>query len=190
MFTKSLPIETKLPSLIMTDTVFKNAEIPESILGSHTAVIEDEELSIEEIPTIDNTTETVQYNHTDIILNATRNTLLRQDIRPGQKIREYAIEITPDGNTFRGRAVLTVDLTFATREDDIELHCEELDIHSVMAGVFSEANALPVESFEIDEGILEITTGQLASSYILIIDYTGSLTSAGQGLYQGQYNDA
>lgn len=191
MFTKSLPIDTRLPSLTTTDTVFKISEIPElaNILRSHAALTEDEVLPTEEIPSIDNSTEIIDGNHTDIILNMTRNDLLRFDVRPGQNIREYAIEITPSGYTFTGRAVITVELTFATREDPIILHCDDdLNIQSVMVGVFTETNAVQAD-FDHDEGLLEIEPAQIASSYILIISYSGSLITAGRGLYRGRFND-
>ncbi|KOB74749.1 Aminopeptidase N-11 [Operophtera brumata] len=186
VFTKSLPIDTRLPSLITTDNVFKISEIPDvaNILRAHAAITEDEVLPTEETPSIDNSTEIIDGNHTDIILNMTRNALLRQDVRPGQNVREYAIEITPTGNSFTGRAVITVELTFATREDPIVLHCDDdLNIQSVMVGVFTETNALQA-NFDHDEGLLEIEPVQIASSYILIISYSGSLTIAGQGLNQ------
>lgn len=185
-----MPIETKFPSLITTNTVFKNVEIQEAAdsFESNLEVIEDKVLPTEAIPNIDSFTEPVEGNHSDLMFNMARN----EEIRPGQTVREYAIEITPNGNMFNGRAVISVELTFVTREDPIVLHCKDLNIQSVMAGVFSEANAIQASIVhDNDDGLLEITPLQPnpASSYILIITYTGSMTGAGQGFYQGQYND-
>lgn len=192
VYTKSFPIETKFPSLVTTSTIFKTAEIPEieNNNDSNTSGIKDEILSTEDFPSVDSFTEPIERNHSDIILNMTRNNLLRQNIRPGQNIQSYAIEITPNGNTFTGRAVIRVELTPGTREDAIILHCVDLNIQSVLAGTFSEENAVQAWfNHDNDDGILEIEPADVAGTYVLIITYTGSLATGGQGLYLGQYND-
>lgn len=199
--TKSLPISTILPALTTSDTVFQHGDVPaiETAVSSFrnrvAAIAEHENLTaaanktnalITEPPATDSHTIFTDLNSTHVY-NRTRNTLLR-NVRPGQEIRQYAVQLTVSENTFTGRAVIDVVLQFATREDPIVLHVEGLTILSVMAGVFTETNALPAD-FDVDEGLLEIEPSIIASSYILIIEYTGSLTTVGRGLYRGSYDN-
>lgn len=177
MFTKSLPINTKLPSLTTTDTVFKSADIP--------IVTE----AAEEFGEAYSETTVEPKNETKLVapVNVTRDALFRQ-IRVGQEVRRYTIELTANGDTFNGRAVLVVNLDEATREDPIVLHADQLDINSVRVGVFTEANAVDA-GFALDAGILEIFPEVEASTYIVIIEYSGQLTDSGKGLYLGHYDD-
>lgn len=178
VFTKSLPIkDTKLSTLTTTDTVFQNAEVP---------LVAD---TTEELTTENSDTTLEIRNDTDVTIpaNISSHNLLR-NIRPGQEIRQYAIELTDEGNTFSGRIVIDIVLTQATREDPIVLHADGLDILSVKAGVFTDASAVDV-GFNLDGQILEIFPDVIASSYIVVIEYTGQYAVGGQGLHRGLYDN-
>lgn len=113
------------------------------------------------------------------------NTLFR-NVRPGQDARQYSVEITINGRSFDGRAVIQVQLTDATREDPIAFHVEDLNILSVRTGIFTEVNAIAAD-FDVEDGVLEIEPQQEAANYIVVIEYTGSL-DGGVGLYEGDFN--
>lgn len=177
VFTKSLPINTHLHSLTSTDTSFKISEIP--------IVIE----PIEGFPI--NNSETIvdskNVTFVEVPVNATRDFMFRQNIRPGQQVRSYALEITINGDRFEGRAVLDVVLTPDTREDDIILHIDGLSIKSVKTGVFSAANAIDAD-FDIDDQELSISPANVGSSYFVVIEYDAPLAIGGFGLHLGRYN--
>lgn len=136
----------------------------------------------------------ISHNHnSNSYINITEARILGRtaitQIRPGQRVRQYAIELTVnDDDTFTGRIVLAVSLTIATREDPIALAVENLNIQSVDAGVFSEIDTMPAE-FNVDDGVLEIIPQQNSVAYFIIITYTGSLSFVGTGLFRGNYMD-
>ncbi|KAJ8727740.1 hypothetical protein PYW07_001859 [Mythimna separata] len=112
----------------------------------------------------------------------------KQNVRPGQQVRSYALEISVNGDSFEGRAVLDVVLTTETRDDDIVLHVDGLDVGSVQTGVFSIANAVDAD-FNVDGNQLMIAPRNRGQSYFVIIEYSGSLADNGRGLYLGHYDD-
>ncbi|KAJ8733125.1 hypothetical protein PYW08_001423 [Mythimna loreyi] len=134
----------------------------------------------------------VLANSLPTIVNATGDDSIRGNIRPGQVVRSYSLEITVNnntvnGNTFDGRAVLDIMLTPATREDAIILHVKDLLIKSVKVGMFSSVNVVEAD-FHVDYEELYIYPTIVALSYIVIIEYTGYLTESGLGLHLGKYN--
>lgn len=217
VFIKSLPIDIKVPSLTTSDTVFGNLpviEVTENIENQVTEKSSDEANEEIEIvvkttqnevfnttrqqmkPKEDNNhtvelgifaTEEVPTNASTISRNITRDSFVRQ-IRPGQQATQYAIELTLNGGSFTGRAVINVNLEFVSREDPILFHVEDLNIQSVLVGLFSQGNAGAAE-FNVDDGVLEISPPVVASSYIVIIEYSGTIFSNGQGLFQSDFGD-
>ncbi|XP_063360349.1 aminopeptidase N-like [Cydia amplana] len=150
------------------------------------STVEDEVLTTTESVIIPFTSEednAVESNVT-MLTNGTRS--LFRNVRPGQEARQYSIEITPNGNTFTGRAVIQVRITSATMEDPIVLHVEDLNIQAVRTGIFTEVNAIPAD-FNVDDGVLEIWPQQEASNYIVVIEYTGNMQT-GFGLFQGEFS--
>lgn len=178
VFTKSLPIDTR-PSLITTETSFVSSDLGTSTIETtfNVNTLQNEIKTSEAI-----TNETEARNAT-----VPRNSMLRE-VRPGQEVRNYDIELTYDGNQFIGRIVIDVVLTLETREDPIVFHAVDLDITRVMTGVFTEANAIDAD-FDLDDGLLEISPPQLATSYVVIIYYSIQLSNGGPGVYFGEGND-
>ncbi|KAM3967321.1 membrane alanyl aminopeptidase [Aphomia sociella] len=175
VFTKSFPIDTTIKSTTIADTVFNNIQALELP-------------TIEPSPKNEVTEATKStVNATVGVVNGTRNVPFR-DIREGQQVKQYAIEISVNGNSFDGRAVLFVELDRNTREDPILLHFEDLNIKSVQASVFTAANPIDADFFD-DDGILEISPQLIASSYVLFIEYSGQLENGGRGFHLGQYGD-
>lgn len=124
--------------------------------------------------------------------NAAQSRTLRNQIRPGMVVTNYIIEIDPhvDGGTFSGRLTTDVSIDRASVEDPVMFYVRDLDIDSVtyaLVGgtIFRDADF----SVDEDEGTLEIDTGQEATVYKFIIEYTGSLEVAGQALYAGSYSN-
>lgn len=120
-------------------------------------------------------------------MNTNRDSLISQNIRPGQYVRSYELEITVNGDKFDGRAILNVIVTLLTREDDIFLLIDGLDIKSIRTAVFSSANAAEAE-FEFKNQELSIYPVFIAASYIDIIEYSAPLATDGLGLHLGRYN--
>ncbi|XP_061710734.1 aminopeptidase N-like isoform X2 [Cydia pomonella] len=148
--------------------------------------VEDEVLTTTEsvlVPFPSEEDNAVQSNVT-MLTNATRS--LFRNVRPGQEARQYSIEITPNGNSFSGRAVIQVRLTSATMDDPIVFHVEDLNIQAVRTGIFTEVNAISAD-FSVDGGVLEIEPQQEASNYIVVIEYTGSMQT-GFGFFQGDFD--
>lgn len=148
--------------------------------------VEDEVLTTTEsvlVPFPSEEDNAVQSNVT-MLTNGTRS--LFRNVRPGQEARQYSIEITPNGNSFSGRAVIQVRLTSATMDDPIVFHVEDLNIQAVRTGIFTEVNAISAD-FSVDGGVLEIEPQQEASNYIVVIEYTGSMQT-GFGFFQGDFN--
>lgn len=174
MLTKCLPIDISLPTITTTDTVFKNLEVPDiQNVASPRTVTE-----ANKVQDVLNATETRTSN-------LTRNSLLRQ-LRPGQTITQYSVELSVNGNSFDGRVAMVVRLDAATREDPIQLHVEDLDVQSVLVGILSETNPANAD-FAVDDGMLEIFPDRVAASYTVVVEYSGSLNNPGHGLYLGEY---
>lgn len=116
------------------------------------------------------------------------NLFRNEPIRPGQIVRQYDIEITVNGDSFNGRAIIQIQLDAASRDDDIKFHVEGLDIQSVMYGIVTLANPTPAD-YLVDDGVLSIEAPVSATSYIFLVEYTGPITNSGYGLYQGSYEN-
>lgn len=175
-YTNSLPI-TQSPRLETTDSAYvKGDELQIQTYSEDDIINEQSTKEIEEEESVLNET----------LINTT-NGLLR-NIRPGQRIINYDIVITKNGRNFQGRAVLDVELTFATRDDDIVLNVQDLQINNVLLGVFTDVNAQPA-NWNDDDGLLEISFDTNALSYIVIVEYTIPEVAFGYGLYTGSYGD-
>nr|ASU92549.1 glutamine aminopeptidase-like protein 11 [Achaea janata] len=129
-------------------------------------------------------------NETNWGYDSTRS--LRNQIRPGIIIGSYAVELTPNVNagTFFGRAIIEISITdAATREDPIMLYVRDLDISSVTFSILG-GSILYAADYDVDDddGILEIETGFIATSYNFHIEYTGSLSVVGKGFFAGSYD--
>ncbi|XP_026755599.2 aminopeptidase N-like [Galleria mellonella] len=137
---------------------------------------------------------TAKINITDdveIAENVDLNNIKRnasKQVRPGQTVRYYSIEIIVNGDKFNGRATLDVRLTTSTSRYPVILHVEDLDIHSVYTG-YNNPNFL--SDFEVYDGLLEIRPAHSFSDLMILIEYSGSLGSDGRGgIYRGQYGDS
>lgn len=170
VLTKSLPIDTTVRSIVTIDDSYKNFVNQDSTIQN----------VLENIITAEEPCE-------EKIINTTRNAVLRQNLRPGQTVRRYSVELDLNGASFTGRAVIDVALDQSTRDDPILLYAEDLTIDLVLAGVFTDANTVPVE-FDQYDGMLEIRPSQPATSYIIIVNYSGSITNFGAGIFQGEFN--
>lgn len=121
------------------------------------------------------------------------NITMRNQIRPGMQVISYSVEITSNTNddTFSGRLTVQVNIMDSTtREDPVMFYVRELDIDSVVYSLVGGLVFVPVLNFDVDEedGILEIETGIEATLYTFVIEYRGSLSVPGQGLYAGRYD--
>ncbi|XP_063619790.1 aminopeptidase N-like [Cydia splendana] len=148
--------------------------------------LEDEVLTTTEsviVPFPSEEEKAVESNVTTLT-NGTRS--LFRNVRPGQEARQYSIEITPNGNSFTGRAVIQVRLTSETIEEPIVFHVEDLNVQAVRTGIFTEVNAIAAD-FYVDDGVLGILPQQEASNYIVVIEYTGNMQT-GFGLFQGEFD--
>lgn len=177
----ALPIPRNFPIILEEQTAF-TASAFEALNINHRIEEHSEDTSIETHQE-HNTTENFAL---DIKGNFSKNSLLR-NVRPGQEVRQYTVEITLDGPNFNGRAVMDVRLDADTREDPIVFHAQDLDIQRVMTGIFTDANLVDT-NFNADDPILEIFPAQRASSYIVVVEYTGRLSNTRYGLYQADYN--
>ncbi|CAG5041311.1 unnamed protein product [Parnassius apollo] len=169
VFVEPLPISREIlkPVLDMTfpETATENTNFKTDLNHDHLAT---------EVIQIENTVEEIR--------NVTRN------VRPGQVVGNYAIEISLNGNGFSGRALMDVRLDIDSREDPIVFHIEDLQIQRVLTGVFTDVNAVDTDFF-FDDSILEIFPAQVASTYVVIIEYTGQLSNNPFGLYEGHHFD-
>lgn len=135
----------------------------------------------------------ISDNETVRTSNVKYNITKRNQIRPGMRVTNYSVQITPNANdgTFSGRLVTQVVIIDSiTIKDPVMFYAKDLEIDSVEYAVAGGLNYLPVLSIkeDIDNGILEIETGVEASLYTFVIEYRGSLAVSGQGLYEGRYD--
>ncbi|KAH9643210.1 hypothetical protein HF086_012872 [Spodoptera exigua] len=125
--------------------------------------------------------------------NEVTNLILRNQVRPGMEVLNYAVEISADVNagTFNGRAVIQVRFSDeSTREDPVVLHVADLNINAVRYSIMGGSNQLDAPfSTDDDDQILEIEPEQIALLYTFFIEYSGALNVAGKGLYRGSYGD-
>ncbi|CAH2105886.1 unnamed protein product [Euphydryas editha] len=169
---RSLPIP--LPSIETTDSVYSNVlgEVTSEIVNSYGREIETK-------------------TNNELPVNRTFQLSERSYMRPGQSASRYNIHITRDGDTFRGRAVIDIQLTEATRGNQMFFNLADLVVSNVQLGVLTTGNAQDASfAYLEDEQRLRITP--LASrpiSYVAIIEYSGNLREDGFGLYRGQYGD-
>ncbi|CAG5041310.1 unnamed protein product [Parnassius apollo] len=119
--------------------------------------------------------------------------LLRNQVRPGMSVTSYAVKIEANINadTFTGRLAAQVIIDdHSTREDDIVFQVHDLTVDSVTFSFAGGSVFLPAD-FNIDDDneLLEISTGYEATLYSFIIEYRGSLSMIGDGLYTGRYGN-
>ncbi|XP_014370589.2 membrane alanyl aminopeptidase [Papilio machaon] len=132
-----------------------------------------------------------KLNATNSRNDTTRNVApspLRNNVRPGQEVRRHTIQITVDGETFTGRSLMEIQLEHNSREDAIIFHFQDLVITRVMTAILTESN-LAQTPFRVRNNRLEINPRLSASSFIVVIEYTGRLNRNGLGLYAGSYDD-
>ncbi|KAJ2952369.1 hypothetical protein O0L34_g4653 [Tuta absoluta] len=191
VFTKSLPIEKGVSSLplTVTDTTFSGLVLPdliEPVNKARNVEIENESKNESSLQT-----QNEKFNSTDIVAsNYTRNGLIRQ-IRPDQDIRNYNIQITIDGNRFKGRAMIDLRVDQALREDPLLFHAEDMTIDSVLLGILTDANAQTVPfKYKADDGILEVSTdSRSGATYVVIVEYSAPIRNDGTGIFKADFND-
>ncbi|XP_046963465.1 membrane alanyl aminopeptidase-like [Vanessa cardui] len=170
---RSLPILKPL-TLQTTDSVYPNV-IQEAPIETIEALTKDTQNELKETKIND----TRDFQH---------ESLMRSNVRPGQEVRRYTVEIKRNGDSFEGRAVIDVQLTEATRNNPIQFNAVDMRINNVLVGVLTSANAVEAD-FRLNNQQLQITPPQSATSYVVIIEYNFDLSDAGVGLYKGQYQD-
>lgn len=118
---------------------------------------------------------------------------LRNTIRPGIVVNNYAVEITPNVNsgTFAGRLVAQVAVTDqSTREDEIKFHVSDLNINSVTFSIASGSTLYNADYFiNDDDGLLEISTNFESTLYTFIIEYQGVMGVSATGLFMNTFSD-
>ncbi|XP_045446721.1 membrane alanyl aminopeptidase-like [Melitaea cinxia] len=125
-------------------------------------------------------------------VNRTIPLLERSSLRPGQSASRYSIQITRDGDTFNGRAVIDIQLTDASRSNAMFFNMVDLEVSRVQLGVLTEQGAIDANfSYQEEQQSLRISPlpGE-PTSYVAIIEYRGNIRTDGIGLYRGQYGDA
>ncbi|CAH0725369.1 unnamed protein product, partial [Brenthis ino] len=178
-FVNTLPI-LRSPTLETTDRIFTT-----------TNSLQDEVL-VEEPKNF-----TVDYN-TQILdaainntFNVTGRSLERQsevNIRRGQEVRNYSIQITRNGDKFIGQAILSVRVSEG-RGEALLFHMVDLEVHRVQLGILTIADASDV-NFDAYDDLLEVQVPEEpATTYVVIIDYSADFRSDGMGLYMGHFDD-
>lgn len=177
-FVKTLPI-LRSPTLETTDRIFTT-----------TNSLQDEVL-VEEPKnfTVDYTTHILNaaINNT---FNETGRSLERQtevDVRRGQEVRNYSIQITRDGDKFNGQAILSVRVNEG-RGQPLRFHIVDLEVQRVQVGILTIADASDA-NFNTFNNLLEVQVGEPASTYVVIIEYSGDFRSDGIGLFMGRFDD-
>ncbi|XP_049870319.1 membrane alanyl aminopeptidase-like [Pectinophora gossypiella] len=190
VFTKSLPIEKSAssgPLLVTTDTNFGNLVVPEDfIVTTQLSSVADNN-----VPTIQESNATDEINATAVDSPENSTLYVSRDfdrsLRPEQEAREYVVQITFDGNSFRGRVAINTRVT-ANLDDPLVFHVEDLNIDSVRVGTITEDNAVDT-GFNVDDGILEIFPERESTIYRVIIEYNGQIRNDGIGIFKGDFND-
>lgn len=174
-FVKLLPI-VRSPVLETTDTIYSTTTLyqdEENLVNESSLLVEDAILSAETNDTIQRVGSGIQS---------------RQNVRPGQTVLKYNIKIRRNGDRFEGQALMEVRLTEQTREDAIILNFVELNIERVRVGVLTASNLVDTP-YNIDDGLLEISPAQVASTYQVLVEYTANFRNDGIGLYIGRFDE-
>ncbi|XP_049694530.2 membrane alanyl aminopeptidase isoform X1 [Helicoverpa armigera] len=177
VFTKSLPLDLQIFSLPATDPVLRTSVVP----SVHTAVEELVETFSEA------TVQSKNVTNQRVSANENKKGVSRH-ARPDQRTKQYAVEITIDGNAFKGRVALVVNFNYSIYDDSIVLYAEDLIIDTVKVGIHGAAQAVEVD-FVHDNGKLEFKPKDEASSFEVIIVYRGKLMTGARGLFKGRYDE-
>lgn len=118
-----------------------------------------------------------------------RSALVRNTIRPGMVVRSYSVNLEPNiqAGSFSGQVLTVVDLTQATRGEDIIFHVSDLEVTVVRFALMTSTNFMDAE-FNVDDGLLTIVTESNAAMFTILIQFQGALNSV-DGLYAGSYNN-
>lgn len=156
-------------------------------------IVEAPDLSkINDVVRVANLTDQINNSTEQRVRNVTRLEKMNQ-VRPGMTVTNYVVEIEPNVNagTFNGRVAAQVIIEdHDTREDDIIFQVRDIAVQSVEFSL-AGGNTFQSADFSVDDddGILEISTGFRATLYSFIIQYRGSLSIIGDGLYAGRYDN-
>lgn len=187
VLTKSSPIEKSLPASVLSDTslvklVTQKFDVSEMISDSEAKKIKSgvaENLRLSNESVLSEDTNQFPTNSTHSII---------RNVRPGQVVHRYSVNITFDGGTFNGEVEIHVQIDPETRNDPIVFHREGLDIHKVDAGLNS-IDAPEQASFELGDGIVKISPNFPSNMYVLIIEYSGEISNFGKGIFQGGFDE-
>ncbi|XP_034830016.1 aminopeptidase N-like [Maniola hyperantus] len=121
--------------------------------------------------------------------NVNRNEIILNNLRPGQGVSSYKIELTREGDNVKGKAIIDVSLSDQTLREPIKFHIMGLDIENVQVALMTAEN--PQDAEKRDDGsILEIRLMQgFATTNIVIIDYNVPLRNDGTGIFLGTWDD-
>lgn len=128
----------------------------------------------------------VETEDVSVSRSAARNT-----IRPGMFVRSNIVHLEPNINagTFSGELLAEVVLDETTRDENLVLRVEDLEITGVRSALVT-ANAFEDAEFEVDEenGLLTIEPGIRGTLYKLEITFEGELSLA-NGFYSGSFGN-
>ncbi|XP_013184638.1 membrane alanyl aminopeptidase isoform X2 [Amyelois transitella] len=120
--------------------------------------------------------------------NTTRSA--RNNVRPGQTVKKYEVELTIDGNSFTGRVVMDIEIDANTRNNPIAFNAGGLNVRNAYAGLPSNPDP-DTANFRTRGAVLEIIPARTFLAYTVIIEYSGTLVQPnrayGNGLFLGEY---
>lgn len=178
-FVKCLPIISEVRSVKVDDLLLDNNTDTRIEFKNSDNVIN----SVDENDFAEN------INTTDLTTGNKSGINLRS-VRPGQRVVSYYVDITMDGDNFEGTLIVRMVIDdHDTRGDSIKLHCEDLNIHSIQYGQFTIINPQVIDDFNVDNGVLEINPPLPSSTFIFLIQYSGTIRNDGFGIYKGFYED-
>lgn len=173
---KSLPLNSDL-SLRTSETVYKSAV--NSLLTENQEDVDED---------CDDALKNEVEMTAPAAVNKARAIAMRNNVRPGQEATEYAIDLTFDGNSFKGRAIIDVLVSQATRDKDLIFHAKDIVINNVEVALLPGAD-LKKTKFSKSGVQLKISPDVPFTSYKVIIEFSGQLAKHGLGLFRGQYDN-
>ncbi|CAH2217442.1 jg25470, partial [Pararge aegeria aegeria] len=138
--------------------------------------------------------ETIEEKITDVQnitnRNENRNDIGLNNVRPGQSVFTYNIELTREDGIIHGKAILDVRLTDQTIGNLMKFNVEGLQINNVQVGVVTIDNLQDAALAFVNNNVLEVRPQQAqAATYIVVIEYTITLGDDGAGIFLGQLDD-
>ncbi|XP_045765828.1 aminopeptidase N-like [Maniola jurtina] len=132
----------------------------------------------------------IKYDQNTTNRNFNRNEETLNNIRPGQSVSSYKIELTREGDNIKGKAIIDVILSDQSLRNPIKFNIMGLDIENVQVGQMTDTNLQDADSDIINDVILQIRPRQAqATTNIVVIDYSVPLRNDGTGIFLGTWDD-